>query len=175
MHAAAVIDPAIAILVVTIGLGPACATVFIRGGEAIQLVVAEALGITQTATSVSHALHIAIIVGGAVVVNQIQNRSRRAARPQLDLIRLQSIVVADGMNETVAVGFRVQCGVRGIANTGDTRSRRVSSGIAVERSKPTRRIGSVGDGAAIARARDGRIGLAGHETDRIRSLDQVVY
>ena len=143
--------------------------------QTVQRVVSKALRVAQSAACVGHALHIAVVIGRSVVVAEIQHRRGRAARAQLDLIRLQAIVVSDRVNQAVAVGFSAQRIVRSIADTGNTGARRITRRVAVQKAQPSRPVIAIGDRAAIARAGHGRIRLAGYGArDTVARLDQVV-
>ena len=51
--------------------------------------------------------HVAVIVSTAVTITQRNHRSWAAGSAQLDLRRLQPIVVIDSVNKTVTVGFGI--------------------------------------------------------------------
>ena len=72
------------------------------------MIITKGLCVAQSAARVRDALDISVIVGWAITVNKIEHGHRRARSAQLDLVRLETIVIADGMYQAVAVGLGVQ-------------------------------------------------------------------
>ena len=76
--------------------------------------------------------HVAVVVGRAVVVAHRNHRRRIAGNTQFNLRWLQSIVVINRMNETIAVAFSIQRIVSRVPDARDARRRCISRPITVQ-------------------------------------------
>jgi len=72
---AAVINPAITVAIVGIRLRPTTSAIFLFSGQAVERVVAEGLCVAQSTAAIARALKIPIVVGRAIVVSEIEDRS----------------------------------------------------------------------------------------------------